>query len=63
MSDKLGITINWGGEKASVWRQLVWYATRNSYYDTTAELKIAFAEGQTKKALPVSYGKDDFKYV
>ena len=57
MSDKLGITINWGGEKASVWRQLVWYATRNSYYDTTAELKIAFAEGQITKA-EYSYYKE-----
>ena len=41
MSDKLGITIDWGGNRNSVWRQLVWYATRNSYYNTTAELKIA----------------------
>ena len=57
MASKLGTTIDWGGDKSSVWRQLVWYATRNSYYDTTAELKIAFAEGQLTKA-DYSYYKD-----
>ena len=57
MSDKLGVTINWGGNQVSVWRQLVWYATRNSYYNTTAELKIAFAEGQITKA-EFSFYKD-----
>jgi hypothetical protein len=57
MSDKLGITIDWGGNRNSVWRQLVWYATRNSYYNTTAELKIAFAEGQISKA-DFSFYKD-----
>ena len=57
MASKLGTTIDWGGDKSSTWRQLVWYATRNSYYDTTAELKIAFAEGQLTKA-EYSYYKE-----
>ena len=57
MASKLGTTIDWGGDKSSTWWQLVWYATRNSYYDTTAELKIAFAEGQLTKA-DYSYYKE-----
>ena len=50
MSDKLGTTIKFSADRGFTWRQLVWYALRNSWYNTTAELKIALAENIITKS-------------
>ena len=50
MSDKLGTTIKFSADRGFTWRQLVWYALRNSWYNTTAELKIALAENKITKS-------------
>jgi hypothetical protein len=50
MSDKLGTTIKFSADRGFTWRQLVWYALRNSWYNTTAELKIALVENKISKS-------------
>ena len=50
MSDKLGTTIKFSADRGFTWRQLVWYALRNSWYNTTAELKTALVENRITKS-------------